>query len=170
MPAGVADIIQLYAARPQVAAIDYSCETIHIFTGDWTSPAKSIRIKPRLPVRCFWDVCEFQGAFVVVNMSEDTEWNTIVADNRSKPQENPISSHDSRTRVQFQSKLYIFGDSYFAVFDRHAKCFLPEIMLPPGCTGVMNACVFKGLLYLLMMTKRTKVTSELLRHRCFEMS
>ena len=162
MPAVVANIIELYAAHPHVAAYDYSDKTIQIFTGDWTSPPKSIPLYPENMRVC--DVCEFRGAFVVIAEKCFRGWTTIVADNQGNLQESMVS-YRCGTLVQFQGKLYTFGRTHFAVFDDQAKCFLPHIKLPLGYTGVANACVFKGRLYLLLLGNGPS-----LRLSCFDIA
>ena len=155
LPGVVVDIIELYGARPCIVAFDYTGARIVVFTGDWTSPPKSILIEPRLRVRLrersVWDVCEFRGSLVFIT-ERNFEWSATVADNQGRLQEGKISPRTVGTLVQLQGKLYSFDSNKFAVFDHHAKCFLPDTNLPPGCLGVTKVCVFKGLLYLLMLT------------------
>ena len=150
IPVVIANIIELYAARPQLGAFDNS-GSIQIFTGDWMSPNKTIIRSPQLPVQWVYDVCEFQGVLVVM-IGTDRGWSIIVADKQGNLQESTVSSGSKGTLVQFKDNLYTFGCSHFAVFDHRAKCFLPDINLPHDCTGVTNACVFKGRLYLLRVT------------------
>ena len=154
MPAVIADIIELYLARPRVGAFDRLGDNIQIFGGDWVSQRKSILLEPalraRLEVVCVLDVCEFFGSLVFITCTS-SGGSTIVADNQGSLHEHTMSSGCFGTLVQLHDKLYSFGRSHFAVFDHHAKCFLPNINLPPGCSGVMKVCVFKGLLYLLRL-------------------
>ena len=151
LPAVIADIIELYAARPHVGAFDEASHSIRIFTGDWASPLKLILLEPRrrLYAGGLACVCEFMGALVLV-ASRNREWVTILADSDGNLQESTISSGSSGILVQFQGKLYMFGSTHFAVFDNHAKCFLPDIELPPGYSWVTNVCVFKDRLFLLL--------------------
>ena len=148
LPAVIADIIESYAARPHVGAFNLSRHSFQIFTGDWASPPKLILLERRLR-QLIWvgDVCEFLGALVVI-ASEGRAYETIVVDTNGNLQERTISSRSPDTLVQMQGKLYTFRSSQFAVFDHHAKCFLPDINLPPGYSGVKNVCVFKGRFFL----------------------
>ena len=158
LPAVIADIIGSYASRPHVGAFDVARHTIQIFTGDWESPPRSIFLETRLPAlleqgdicEFLGDICEFLGGFVVIARCV-RGWMTLVVDNNSNTQKSS-SSRGSRGRlVQLQGTLYAFGTTHFAVFDHHAKCFLPDTTLPPGYSEVRNVCVFKGLLYLLLL-------------------
>ena len=156
LPGVVVDIIELYGARPCIVAFDCSGGRVLVFTGDWTSPPKSILMEPRLRMRLqvttVCSVCEFLGSLVMITPGNNFRYSTIVADNQGNLDGGVISSRTCRTLVQLEGKLYTFGRSHFAVFDHHAHCFLPEVGLPTGCFGVLTVCVFKERLYLLMLT------------------
>ena len=148
-------IIELYAARPSVGAMNYQGSSIQIFSGDWTSPPKSILIEPRLALMGIGpvcDVCEVLGSLVIITLRYN-EYITIVRDNQGNLQQSRCSPDSHGTLVKVHGKLYTFGSTHFASFDPDAKCFLPDIKLPSGYTRVTAACEFKGGLFLLKLTK-----------------